>query len=155
MKRVIAVDFDGTLCCSEYPYARDQNWLNKLILNYIKRRQRKGDIIALWTCRTDNMDVVNPINDAVSEAVNEGISEGVNDSPYIFPHTLSKALSFLRLKGFIPDLINDNCDERTKMFGANSRKVSADLYIDDKNLGAIGWFMRKVDKWSKRRAYEV
>lgn len=35
---------------------------------------------------------------------------------------------------------NENCPKRTAEYGQDCRKISADLYIDDKNLGGFpGW----------------
>ena len=53
---IIAVDFDGTLCLDgEWPQPGRPN--NKLI-NYLKDRQKLGDKLILWTCRTQaHLDV--------------------------------------------------------------------------------------------------
>jgi hypothetical protein len=45
--------------------------------------------------------------------------------------------------------INENCPEDIKYYNADCRKISADVYIDDKNLGGFpGWLRVKeeVDK---------
>ncbi len=47
--KVIAVDFDGTLCESAWPEIGKANWP---VINELKRRQSYGDRIILWTCRT-------------------------------------------------------------------------------------------------------
>lgn len=47
--KVIAVDFDGTLCESAWPEIGKANWP---VINEVKRRQADGDRIILWTCRT-------------------------------------------------------------------------------------------------------
>ena len=41
--------------------------------------------------------------------------------------------------------INNNSKEATNRMGY-ARKVSADLYIDDRNIGFIGWFLRLYNK---------
>lgn len=42
------------------------------------------------------------------------------------------------LEHHIPfDRVNDNRPEQTAYFGNNSRKVNADLYIDDKQIGGL------------------
>ena len=46
---------------------------------------------------------------------------------------LDDAIDWLFNQGFIPDYVNQNVPERTIMFGADSRKISADVYIDDRN----------------------
>ena len=47
--------------------------------------------------------------------------------------SLFSALEFLRKNGFIPNLVNENAPQTIKMLGHNTRKVCADVYIDDKN----------------------
>ena len=49
---------------------------------------------------------------------------------------LEAAISFCRKNDIPIDLVNENDPERVKKYGYDSRKISADLYIDDK---AIGW----------------
>lgn len=115
-RRTIAVDFDGVLCCSPYPKANRQNWLNKIVLKYLRYRQKKGDAIVIWTCRTDD--------------------RRIGDS------SLGKARLFLRKLDFYPDAFNENILERTEYYGVSSRKISADRYIDDRNVGVLGWLFR-------------
>ncbi len=46
--KVYAVDFDGTLCESQYPkIGKPKN----NIINYVKKLKRQGHYIVLWTCR--------------------------------------------------------------------------------------------------------
>ena len=45
---VIAVDFDGTLCTNNWPEIGEPNL--KLV-SYLKKRQKLGDKLILWTCR--------------------------------------------------------------------------------------------------------
>ncbi len=53
---------------------------------------------------------------------------------------LLEAINFL-LEHDIPfDRVNDNLPRNTREYGSNSRKVFADIYIDDRNLGGFpGW----------------
>lgn len=46
--KVIAVDFDGTLCTSAWPEIGKENWP---VIAELKRRRADGDKIILWTCR--------------------------------------------------------------------------------------------------------
>ena len=46
---------------------------------------------------------------------------------------LEDAINFCELYGVTFDYINENDEERTKYYGNNSRKIGADLYIDDKS----------------------
>ena len=50
--KIIAVDFDGTLCENKYPEIGEPN---KEMITYLKDRQSNGDKLILWTCRIDEM----------------------------------------------------------------------------------------------------
>jgi len=47
--------------------------------------------------------------------------------------SLVEALDFLLSNGFRPNFVNQNCPEGIKRTGRDSRKVFADIYIDDKS----------------------
>ena len=47
---------------------------------------------------------------------------------------LQQALDFCELYGIKFDYVNENCKERIEYYGNNSRKIEADLYIDDKSV---------------------
>lgn len=51
-----------------------------------------------------------------------------------------QAIKYIK-KNRIPfHAFNDNIQERVDFYGAESRKVSGDIYVDDKNLGGFpGW----------------
>lgn len=46
---------------------------------------------------------------------------------------LDNAVAFCRNYGLEFDAVNDNVPEKIQEFGINSRKITADCYIDDKN----------------------
>ena len=46
--QIIAVDFDGTLCYSNWP---DTGEPNMRLINYLNRMRRQGHKVILWTCR--------------------------------------------------------------------------------------------------------
>lgn len=46
---------------------------------------------------------------------------------------------------FTPDYINENDPEGVQRWG-ESRKIAADVYIDDRNIGFLGWALRKVSQ---------
>lgn len=48
---VIAVDFDGCLCSDKFPDIGEPNWS---AIEELKKRQKNGDKIILWTCRCDS-----------------------------------------------------------------------------------------------------
>ncbi len=47
--KVIATDFDGTLCENKWPEIGEPN---EEVINYLKREAKQGTKIVLWTCRT-------------------------------------------------------------------------------------------------------
>ena len=47
-RKIIAVDFDGTLFTDNYPEIGYPIWRT---INYCKKQQYKGAILILWTCR--------------------------------------------------------------------------------------------------------
>lgn len=48
MRKIIAVDFDGTLCENKWPEIGEPN---EEVIEYVKSRQKAGAAIILWTCR--------------------------------------------------------------------------------------------------------
>ena len=46
---------------------------------------------------------------------------------------LQDAVSELRKVGFVPNYVNRNCPLGIKIMGYDTRKIYADVYIDDKN----------------------
>ena len=72
--KIIAVDFDGTLCYSNWP---DLGAPNTALINYLLREKAAGNKLILWTCRAGKI---------------------------------------------------------VEFYGNNSRKITCDLYIDDKSV---------------------
>lgn len=103
--RIIAVDFDGTLCIDCYPGIGEAN--NRLI-QCLKELQRSGDRIILWTCRQGQI--------------------------------LEDALYFCRARGLLFDAVNENLPEITRKYGSDSRKIYADIYIDDRSMSPWDWY---------------
>jgi len=48
--------------------------------------------------------------------------------------SLAKAIQWCALQGLIFDAYNKNLPEKIAEYGGDCRKISADFYIDDKNL---------------------
>jgi len=46
---------------------------------------------------------------------------------------LDMAIAFCKYNGLEFDKINDNLEEDINLWGENTRKISADIYIDDRN----------------------
>lgn len=101
--KIIAVDFDGTLCFSTWPEVGPPN---KPLIDYLKGQQKDGSKLILWTCRS-------------GEALDKAVS-------------WCKEVAHLEF-----DAINDNVQEMIDYYGHNSRKISCDVYIDDRSLNPI------------------
>lgn len=106
-KYIIAVDFDGTLITGNtWPdVAGDPNLP---LMNILIRERIKGNKVILWTNRTD--------------------------APDKDRYPLKAAVDFCKAAGLEFDAINENLQEIIEAYGSDSRKVSADVYIDDKAL---------------------
>jgi hypothetical protein len=63
--QIIAVDFDGTLCYSNWPELGEPNLA---LINYLKQWKDNGNKLILWTCR---------INEALSKAVEWCLAQGL------------------------------------------------------------------------------
>lgn len=97
--KIIAVDFDGTLCYSDWPALGEAN---HPLIEYLLKEKAAGNKLILWTCRAGKA-----LTDAVAWCYDQG-------------------LSF--------DAINDNLPEIIELYGNNSRKITCDIYIDDRNM---------------------
>jgi hypothetical protein len=106
--RVIAVDFDGTMVRHMYPQIGKEA---DDAVRVLKRVQDAGHKITLWTCRES--DPEDPDHDRLKEAVEWMYESGiqlctVNDTP-----------SFNEFRNS----------------AGNRRKIVADCYVDDRNIG--------------------
>lgn len=97
MKKVIAVDFDGTLCSKNWPKIGEPN--RELIQQLIEER-KNGAAVILFTCRERKL--------------------------------LREAVEWCKEQGLEFDEVNRNLKERVKAYRGDSRKISADVYIDDR-----------------------
>lgn len=97
--KVIAVDFDGTLCGNEYPQIGTPHLS---LLTRLKKLQTDGCKIILWTCRKDEY--------------------------------LDAAIHWCRDYGLEFDAVNQNLPEYIDFFGGDTRKIYADIYIDDRSM---------------------
>lgn len=48
---------------------------------------------------------------------------------------LDEAVNWLKARGIVPDVINDNYEPRQKAYNNNPRKVGGDVIYDDMNFG--------------------
>lgn len=93
--KIIAFDFDGTVCEDCYPEIGQEK---RDIIEMLWFTNAK---LILWTCRTGEL--------------------------------LENAVKWLNERGIYPDAVNDNLEE-IKLQGLLSRKVYADVYLDDKGV---------------------
>lgn len=71
--KIIAVDFDGTLCENKWPEIGEAN---ESLIQYLKKRQEEGDKLILWTNRVDDK-----LDAAVAWSAEHGIIfDAVNDN---------------------------------------------------------------------------
>lgn len=112
--KILAVDFDGTICYSDWPKLGDANeeLIHKLIV-----WKKAGNKLILWTCREGSM--------------------------------LDEAVTWSHEQGLVFDAINDNLPEMKEFYGGNSRKITADYYLDDKAVNIANMETNKRNKNGK------
>lgn len=94
---ILAVDFDGTLVCDEFP---DLGFPNMELLHALVEVRKRGHKVILWTCRSGDH--------------------------------LVQAVYMMKELGLEFDAINCNLPDIVEKYGGDTRKVYADIYIDDK-----------------------
>jgi hypothetical protein len=71
--KIIAVDFDGTLCENKWPGIGAPNWE---VINYCKEQKAQGAKIILWTCRLGKL-----LEEAVMWCLDHGLNpDAVNEN---------------------------------------------------------------------------
>jgi hypothetical protein len=107
LPKIVAIDFDGTLVENNFP---EIGLANVEIVEYVKYLKHTGHKVILWTCRCDTSE-----RPYLSEAVKFCIDE--------------LDLEF--------DEVNKNLKEVRDIFKQDTRKVYADIYIDDKGVDLL------------------
>lgn len=97
--KIIAVDFDDTLCFSDWPNLGEPN---VRLINFLKKWRDKENKLILWTCQNGS--------------------------------ALEMVVDWCKKQGLEFDAINENIPEIIAIYGNDSRKISADLYIDDRSI---------------------
>ena len=91
-KKVYAVDFDGTLCRgTRFPKIGTPNFY---LFEFLKEKQKEGDIIILWTCREKKLleEAVEFCEkfglrfDYINENTKENIEKYGNNTRKVFAH---------------------------------------------------------------------
>jgi len=101
-KKIIACDFDGTLCTINYPECGELIEGAKEVVN---RLYDAGNYIIIWTCRWED--------------------------------TAELAKEFLEKHGIKYHRFNEHHPDLIQKYGNDTRKISADTYIDDRQLGGL------------------
>lgn len=111
--KIIAVDFDGTLCENKWPEIGDPR---NDIIERVKIQQRDGAKIILWTCRKDEM-----LDKAVEWCARHGIIfDAVNEN---LPHIIDNFGGDTR-KIFANEYIDDkNIDIRDYGFKITTKSI--------------------------------
>lgn len=88
--KIIAVDFDGTLCENKWPEIGEPN---KEVISYLKEQKEAGTKIILWTCRTGKLldaavlwcDKYHQLQfDMVNRNIQEAVKEFGEDTRKVF-----------------------------------------------------------------------
>ena len=112
----LTIDFDGTLCTTAWPHIGRRRLIHRLVACYVRRLHKKGWYIILNTLRQHENGT---LNKAVDACIRWKIPiDAANEN-------------------YQPDVIKYECD---------SRKIGSHLNIDDKNIGLIGWTLRRCDR---------
>lgn len=109
--KIIAVDFDGTLCENKWPEIGEAN---EDMIYYLRKRQAEGDKLILWTCRVGDM-----LRKAINWCYNYGlIFNAVNENlPEIIEHcATAKAYGKIREAGIMTKIeaVEENIIKATK-----------------------------------------
>ena len=113
-RKIIAVDFDGTLAVTQFPTIIEPKWNEIAICKALKKQ---GCILILWTCRCGK-DLEEALKfceeyslkfDYINENVPENVEKWGNDSRKIFAH------EYIDDKSWSPD--------RESMWGRSMRKL--------------------------------
>ena len=103
MKKIIAIDFDGTIVEDRYPAIGPLKPGAKSVINWF---YDTGCKIIIWTSRAG--------------------------AP------LEAAIQFLSDNGIKYHHVNESCPDNTAQYGGvDTRKIFADVYIDDKSLSPL------------------
>ena len=101
----IAIDFDGTLCENKFPEIGAPN--RCLISQLVAYKEHRPDIrYILWTCRDNHTE----------------------------ERHLDRAVAWCKEHGLEFDAVNENLPEVKALFDNDTRKVFANLYLDDRNI---------------------
>ena len=131
----IAVDFDGTICNGGWPDIK-KGRPNKVVLDWLKARQKKGDKIILWTCRENYGGKDFPDGEYRNEAV-----QFCTRHQLFFANVNSNVVKDADPSGWYTETGWEMMN-----FG---RKIRCDFYLDDRSVwfGPENTFLWKIYLW--------
>lgn len=108
--KIIAVDFDGTLCGNKWPEIGEAN---EELIDYLRDRQKNGDKLILWTCRVGDMlqkavewcKEKELVFDAINENLPEIIKNFGSDTRKIFANEYIDDRNIWPLKEGVADVL--------------------------------------------------
>jgi hypothetical protein len=112
---IIAVDFDGTLCQDRYPEIGEPDLE---LIDTLNTLQSQGHTLILNTCRRNHVADCSLCNYATAVCKRDCL--------------LNNAIVFCSRRGLDFNFFNENDPDRIAEYGGDTRKISADLHIDDK-----------------------
>ena len=92
---------------------------------------------------TDESVLRQPVIKGLRKDAKEILRKLHDEGHYIIINTcrnagnLQKAIDYLNENGVVYDIVNANHPDNVKKFKRDNRKIFADFYIDDKNIGGI------------------
>lgn len=132
--KIIAVDFDGTLCENKWPEIGEPN---EELIEYLCDRQKNGDKLILWTCRADEK-----LQKAVEWCEDKGlVFNAVNEN---LPEIIESFGSDTR-KIFA----NEYIDDKNRNIASCHEKSNMELWAEREVRIACEWEApdRKPDEW--------
>jgi hypothetical protein len=111
----ISVDFDGTIVKDAFPACGKLRKLARPIMRWIAQRNHA---IIINTCRIDEY---------------KNWPAAKNAAYHAKSYLIAQDISF--------KYFNENRPDTIAKYGTDCRKISADIYIDDKNAGIWAWWM--------------
>lgn len=100
----IALDFDGTCCESAFPEIGLIQVQHRKVHEFIRKAHKAGHCIILWTCRENNPERA----------------------------YLDEAVSWCKAHNIPINYVNENPENKMNRDGLISRKIYADMYVDDR-----------------------
>lgn len=145
--KVIAVDFDGTLCESKWP---DIGEANEPVIRALLERKDGGDKIILWTCRRGNLleeavrwcELHGITFDAVNANLPERIAQYGDDTRKVSADEYWDDKSVI-VNAWPPMIVR----KHPQHFGTETFIAQGTRILRVYNPSRFAWFKERVKKW--------